>query len=148
MLLVLPVIGMGTAQTFTFCARVSLAPMFVLMLLTARYVLEEGNTLLKKMVVAYIVIGAIEPALELARNMAITICYYADRARVNKFLYYRSGIYSIRQKQTPPPQNWADANFLNQYDLKSIDDSAYVFNKFSITQKDSTFFNKHLLKKR
>ncbi len=148
MLLTLPLLGMGTVQTFTFCARVSLAPMFMLMILTARYVFEEGNSMTKKMVVGYILLSAIEPGLELARNMALTIGFYANRAGMNQYLYKRSGEYSLRQKLTPPPQNWAEANFLNQYDLKSIDDSAYIFNRLSIDQKDSTFFNKHLLKKR
>ena len=122
--------------------------MFMLLILTARYVFEEGNSMTKKMVVGYILLSAIEPGLELARNMALTIGFYANRAGMNQYLYKRSGEYSLRQKLTPPPQNWADANFLNQYDLKSIDDSAYIFNRLSIEQKDSTFFNKHLLKKR
>jgi len=141
-LLVLPLIGMGTIAPFVFCARVSLAPMFILMMLVAKYVLEEGNTGMKKLVVAYLFIGAIEPALQVTRSVIFTVGYHMNHAKMNKYLYNRA------QKETNPPPDFKTSNFLVQNGLRSYDSPDNPYNKFYKQQSDSTFFVKYLMKEK
>ena len=146
LLLFLPLISMGTLQPFTFSARVSLVPQFILMLLVTRYILEEGKTLLKRLVVVYVVLGAIEPVLELGRSVVFTVGYYIDPLAMNTYLLHRTTLYNDRVSLLPVTNDLKNANYLILNYNETIDRPMKMYDLLP-PQKDSTFFKMYLLKK-
>ena len=146
MLIVLPLIGMGTIQPFTFCARVSIAPQFILMLLVARYLMEEGNTVAKKLVVTYMFLGAIEPVLEIGRSMVFTIGYYINPVKMNDYLLNHTKEPNERISMLPKGTDLSHENFLILNDKETLDIPLEMYDVVP-KQKDSTFFQKYVLKK-
>lgn len=144
LLLILPLIGMGTIAPFVFCARVSLAPMFILMTLVAKYFIEDGGAPgMKKLVAIYLILGAIEPALAVGRSVIFTTGYYINPARMNKYLYNRT-----QKNIVPAPTDWKNENFLIQNELKSYDNPLNPYNSYYKQQSDNTFFVKYLVKEK
>jgi len=146
MLSVLPLVGMGNIQPFTFCARVSLAPQFILMLLTAKFVLEEGNILLKKLVVTYLILGTIEPALELGRSVVFTVGYYVDPVCMNTYLYHRTSLFNSRINMLPKTNDFKNSNFLILNYIETLDTSINPNMPYFKVQKDTTLFSRFLMK--
>jgi hypothetical protein len=147
MLLILPVIGMGTIQPFTFCARVSIAPMFVLMVLVTKYILEERSSTTNKLVVAYVVLSAIDPLLQVGRSVVFTIGHYIDPVATNTCLYNRAGEWSNWKNLVPDRSKWKEANFNILNVPETSDTTINPFLSVLEKQNDTPFFNKYLLKK-
>jgi len=146
MLSILPLIGMGTIQPFTFCARVSIAPTFILMILVTRYILEEPLSIRKKLVIAYVFLAALDTACEVGRSVFFTIAHYVDPLAINTIIYERAGQWSNWKNLVPPKSEWKDQNF-NKLDFMETQDTTVTPNlPYFEMQSDSTFFNKYLLK--
>ncbi len=146
-LCILPVVRYGTMQPFTLCARVSLAPMFILMVLTAKYLLETTSPLMRKLIVCYLVLGAVEPMLEFGRSVVFTAGYYVNRQAMNKYLFERSDQWSVRKTVIKRYEDAADKNFLVQDDLGSIDSPDYPLHRYCKYGKKVSFFDRYLLKR-
>ncbi len=146
MLLILPVIGMGTIQPFTFCARVSIAPMFVLMIMVTKYLLEERFSPTKRIIIAYVVLSAIDPVLQVSRSVAFTIGHYINPVATNTYLYNRAGEWSNWKKLVPDRSKWKEANFNILNIPETTDTTINPFLSALEKQSDNSFFNHYLLK--
>lgn len=151
MFALLPLIAMGTIQPITFCARVSLVPQFILMIFVAKIIAESGVSLLKKVVIAYVVIGAVEPILDFGRSVVFTVGYYIKPVTMNTFLLNRTSKYQYMERVDMLPKN-ADLNKANFLilDGRTTQDTALPKGSPLIhlaKQRDETIFNKYLLKK-
>lgn len=141
----LPFIKMGTIQPFTFAARVSIATQFMLMILVAKYIIEEKGRM-RMAVIAYCVVASMAAIGDVTRSAIFTIGYWTNRDATNKVLYDRSTKYGPRKEMFPEYRN--DQNFLLQNDMKTLDTVYFTNGVTGVEKQDSNkFFMTRLMKK-
>lgn len=146
MLLILPLIGIGDFQQFTFCARVSVVPMFILMILVTKFIIEEPSSRVKNMVITYVILASLEGFLAFGRSVTFTIWHYIYPLETNIYLYERAGEWFNWKNLVPDKREWKNQNFNILNFEKTQDTSANINIRYFELQKDSSIFNKYLLK--
>ena len=145
-LLIIPFFQLGHGMDT--CGRVSIPSMFVLMLFTMRVVLEEKGKMIKKVVVAYLLLAAIEPALSIGRSAVFTIGNYVAHDATSLYLYNREQGYPL---WTPKyvkaiPDSAKRDNFLIKDQFVVINTKLNPDVRNFIANFDKSFFYKHLAK--
>ena len=145
-LLVIPFFQLGHGMDT--CGRVSIPCMFILMLFCMKVVLEEKGKMIKKVVLAYLLVAAIEPALEIGRSAVFTIGNYVAHDATSLYLYNREQGYPLwtYRYQSTIPEAMKRDNFLIKDHFVVINTKVNPDVRNFIANLDQSFFYKHLAK--
>ena len=143
-LLPLPFFQMGYG--LDFCARVSIPSFFLLMLLVMKYLFEEPRNIMKKAVVAWLVVSSFQSIQHMARSIGITSFQYLAQAdtnvgvrlaKTNNSFFKKIGIKIIAAKKE---------NLIIKDEIKTLSNpSPSMVNFMGLT--DHSFFYQYLAKK-
>jgi len=142
-LLPLPFFQLGFG--LDFCARVSIPPMFILMLLAMRYLREEPGNAKKNLVIAYLIVSGIMPSLQIFRSITLTGFQYISKLNFDVSYLSRQHnpfVNKIRTKLSEAK----DHNLLIKDDFKTLSSAANHSIRNFMGPVDKSFFYRNIAK--
>lgn len=145
-LLLLPLPFFQLGYGLDFCARVSIAPMFILMLLVMKNLLEERTVFRKNILIAYLSICSILPSLQILRSVTLTSLQYLSDSNTSLSALSHSNNF-IAKKITSKVSEARDHNLLIKDDFYTLDNPLnYSVGNF-MGPVNQSFFYKYLAKR-